>query len=324
MTTTEGPPPLPASGSGFGSTFPEDAQPLVDAVRAGDVRFLQRAVVDMPILMARTGKALFGLAVSTGCREVVSFFASEIGVNAVLNDAGWTALHIAAFGGLIEVAKDLLSHGADTASLTKSGMTPAEVARRYGADREVLDLLRTSRAGPRMPPCPFFLDAGSLDHAVDSTEEEERRAWKSIMEKAWREQEANHLKQERNRVEPGSELTWAVLDSRDDVGSRDFGFRSTVPINQMGSPSLEHGNISSVPEDRSTSCGSETLVPPWSAGSADNWTRKMSTNTYRGHSPSSEAATTAGGDSPAPTEAIYERLTPHSWSRAGPSMGQSL
>merc|ERR1711937_555940 len=110
---------------------------------------------------------------------------------------------------------------------------------------------------------PCFLDGGlSPEYGTDPTEEAARMRWKEIRAKAEMEQEELRLERERSRVLPGDALNFAVVDSKQE--SQNFG-QSTVPSrqteDQVGSLthrlSLTH-SFTPVPEDRSTSCGSDT------------------------------------------------------------------
>jgi len=281
MATTDKPSPVRLSGALgkkaaapdslllSGSRFPEellnlwsiamseDVQPLADAVRDGDLKYLQRAFVNKPhVLSTETGKALFGLAVSTGRREVVSFLADVLDVNTALNDAGWTALHIAAFSSLRGVAEELLSLGADPSQLTRSGMTPGEVARRYGAGKDVLELLRTYRAFKR-PTLPYIVGGGFLEHVESPEEKEHRRVWNDIRAKAEKEQEELRAKQEKSRVMPGNELKWQVIDSRSESPFKPIGDQRDVTSSSWP-PRLD--NYSPATEDLSTTCGTDSRM----------------------------------------------------------------
>lgn len=60
---------------------------------------------------------------------------------------GWTVLHESARSGRLEIVKLLLEHGADKNLITKTGVTPLNIAREYlREDHELIEYLENMGA----------------------------------------------------------------------------------------------------------------------------------------------------------------------------------
>jgi ankyrin repeat protein len=70
-------------------------------------------------------------------------------VNAQKEDR-WTALHLAAFNGHVQVVEVLLKRGADPHARTRKGETSFQLASSLGLDRTQIMLLLSGHTGEKM------------------------------------------------------------------------------------------------------------------------------------------------------------------------------
>ena len=83
----------------------------------------------------------------------------EYGINIDAENVGWTALHLAALNGHLDIVSILLNKGASTAIRNREGKTALDIAREEGQERIAAIILETEfQSGaselPSPPPTP--------------------------------------------------------------------------------------------------------------------------------------------------------------------------
>ena len=78
----------------------------------------------------------------------------EYGISIDAENGGWTALHLAALNGHLDIVSILLNKGAATAARNREGKTALDIAREEGHDRIAAIILETEFQGAEAPDLP--------------------------------------------------------------------------------------------------------------------------------------------------------------------------